>query len=126
MPHPTLSPSKPRVRAEAPREASIEEVVLVPLDGLRLSDIRAELNNRDLILAKNAEQSALEGGDGQKWSNADNGHFGEVRLGAPVNRGRARCQTYVHIVHSSTREVKVSTTACRDPSGRWASLGEAR
>ena len=92
--------------------------------GIIGNDIGRKLDERDRALAQEAEFDALERGESgrpRRWSDPDNGHYGEVVPASPYQRGGRDCRDYTHTVYIGSRPETVRGTACRDRDGYWSS-----
>jgi surface antigen len=89
------------------------------------NDIGKKLDQRDRMLAQQAEFEALERGPvGQprRWSNPDNGRYGEIVAQAPYQRAGRDCRDYAHTVYMEGRPTTVRGTACRNMDGTWQAV----
>lgn len=93
--------------------------------GIVGSEIGRSLDQRDRMLAQEAEFAALERGrTGERtpWRNPDNGRYGDVVPGAPFTRGSANCRDYTHTIYIDGRPQTMRGTACRNPDGTWRNV----
>jgi surface antigen len=89
-------------------------------------DIGRKLDQRDRILAQQAEMDALERGTSGRpyqWRNPDNGRYGEVIVEQPFRRGSLDCRPYTHKVYIDGQPQAMRGTACRNPDGTWSNVG---
>lgn len=94
--------------------------------GIVGSEIGRSLDERDRMLAQEAEFAALErgrSGQATPWSNPDNGRRGEVVPSAPFKRGSLDCRDFTHTVYIDGRPKTMRGTACRNPDGTWRNVG---
>lgn len=95
------------------------------LGGIVGNDIGRQLDQRDRLLAQQAERDAFERGQsGQpiQWRNPDNGRYGEVVPEAPYRRGAQDCRNFLHKVYIDGRPQSMRGTACRNPDGTWTNV----
>ncbi len=89
-------------------------------------DIGRGLDQRDRMLAQQAEMDAFERGQSGRpvtWRNPDNGRYGEVIPEAPYqDRGRD-CRPFTHKVFIDGRPQAMRGTACRNGDGTWTNIG---
>ncbi|HRY06522.1 MAG TPA: RT0821/Lpp0805 family surface protein [Hyphomicrobiaceae bacterium] len=88
-------------------------------------EIGKSLDERDRMLAREAEYDALEHGDSgvaRTWRNPDNGRYGEVVPSRHYRRGTSDCRDYAHTVYIDGRPEVLRGTACRDRDGGWRSV----
>jgi len=88
-------------------------------------EIGRSLDERDRMLAREAEYEALERGSSgvaRTWRNPDNGRYGEVVPSRPYKRGGSDCRDYAHTVYIDGRPEVMRGTACRNPDGSWRSV----
>lgn len=91
--------------------------------GIVGNSIGRRLDERDRILAQEAEYDALERGEAgrpRRWSNPDNRHYGEIVPMAPYQRAGLDCRDYVHTVYIDSRPETLRGTACRNRDGTWS------
>jgi surface antigen len=94
--------------------------------GIVGNEIGRKLDERDRLLAQKAEFEALEtgrSGEPRRWSNPDNGRYGDIVPQAPYQRAGRDCRDYAHTVYMEGRPTTVRGTACRNPDGTWAAVG---
>ena len=90
--------------------------------GIIGNDIGRKLDQRDRILAQEAEFEALERGESgrpRRWQNPDNGRYGDIVPQAPYQRAGRDCRDYAHTVYMEGRPQTIRGTACRNPDGTW-------
>lgn len=90
------------------------------------SEIGRKLDQRDRMLARQAEMDALERGESgrsYRWRNPDNGRYGEVVPSRAYRRGPQDCRDYTHTVYIDGRPEAMRGTACRNPDGTWSNVG---
>src|SRR5262245_5710527 len=95
------------------------------IGGIVGSESGRALDERDRLLAQEAEFAALErgrSGEATPWRNPDNGRYGEVVPGAPYRRSGLDCRDYTHTVYIDRRPRTMRGTACRNPDGTWSSV----
>ena len=87
------------------------------------SRIGRALDERDVLLAEQAKNRALERnptGQTSSWNNPDSGNHGTV---TPIRTGKADtgepCREYKTTVTVGGDEVEAYGTACRNPDGTW-------
>lgn len=93
--------------------------------GMIGSEIGRKLDERDRVLAQEAEFDALERGESgrsRQWRNPDNGRYGEVVPSRPYRRGEMDCRDYTHTVYIDNRPQAMRGTACRNPDGTWRAV----
>ncbi len=95
------------------------------IGGIIGHDIGRKLDQRDRMLAQQAEMDAFERGQSGRpitWRNPDNGRYGEV-IPEPafVDRGR-NCRPFTHTVYIDGRPQAMRGTACRNPDGTWSNV----
>lgn len=91
--------------------------------GIIGNSIGRRLDERDRVLAQEAEFDALERGEPgypRRWTNPDNRHYGEIVPAAPYQRGGLDCRDYVHTVYIDGRPESLRGTACRNRDGTWS------
>jgi surface antigen len=89
------------------------------------NEIGRSLDERDRMLAREAEYDALEHGSSgvaRTWRNPDNGRYGEVVPSRSYRRGGDDCRDYAHTVYIDGRPQVMRGTACRSPDGGWRSV----
>lgn len=87
--------------------------------------IGRSLDERDRMLAREAEYEALEegrSGVARSWRNPDSGRYGEVVPSRPYRRGSQDCRDYAHTVYIDGRPEVLRGTACRTRDGEWRSV----
>lgn len=90
--------------------------------GIVGNEIGRSLDDRDRLLAREAEFEAWERGPpGRpvKWRNPANGRYGEIVAEDYYERGGSRCRNFVHRVYIDGRPQALRGTACRNPDGTW-------
>ena len=90
--------------------------------GIIGNDIGRKLDQRDRILAQEAEFEALERGESgrpRRWQTPDNGRYGEIVPQPPYQRAGRDCRDYAHTVYMEGRPQTLRGTACRNPDGTW-------
>jgi surface antigen len=100
-------------------------VVGAMIGGIVGNDIGKKLDQRDRMLAQQAEMDAWErGASGRptKWRNPDNGRYGEVVPDKPYRRGSLDCRDYTHKVYIDGTPQAMRGTACRNPDGTWTNV----
>jgi surface antigen len=93
--------------------------------GIIGNDIGRKLDQRDRILAQEAEFEALERGESgrpRRWSNPDNGRYGDIVPQPPYQRAGRDCRDYAHTVYMEGRPQTLRGTACRNPDGTWSAV----
>jgi surface antigen len=96
------------------------------IGGIVGNDIGKSLDERDRVLAREAEYDAWERGPPRRpvrWRNPDNGHYGEIVAEDYYERRGARCRDFVHRVWINGRPQAMRGTACRNPDGTWTQVG---
>ena len=96
------------------------------IGGIVGNDIGRKLDERDRILAREAEFDAWERGPPGRpvrWRNPDNGRYGEIIAEDYYERRGARCRDFVHRVWIDGRPQQMRGTACRNPDGTWTQVG---
>ena len=98
--------------------------------GIIGSEIGRRMDQRDRILAEQAEMEAFRGERYDvpyRWRNPDNGRYGEVVPGPYYRRaysgGYWDCRDYRHTVYIDGRPEVMRGTACRQPDGSWRTIG---
>jgi surface antigen len=94
--------------------------------GIVGNSIGRDLDERDRILARDAEYDAWERGTPGRpvrWSNPANGRYGDVVAEDYYDRGGSRCRNFVHTVYIDGRPQSMRGTACRNPDGTWTQVG---
>ena len=89
-------------------------------------DIGRQLDQRDRMLAQEAEFDAFERGPPRqpyRWRNPDNGRYGEVVPMEPYRRGGLDCRDYTHTIYIDNRPQAMRGTACRNSDGTWRAVG---
>jgi surface antigen len=95
------------------------------IGGIVGSSIGKDLDDRDRMLARQAEYDAWESGSPGKavrWHNPDNGRYGEIVAEGYYTRGGSRCRNFVHTVWIDGRRQQMRGTACRNPDGTWTQV----
>jgi surface antigen len=96
------------------------------IGGIVGNEIGRKLDQRDRMLAQQAEYDAWERGPSGRpvrWRNPENGRYGEVTPETPYRRGSLDCRDYVHKVYIDGQPQAMRGTACRNPDGTWTSVG---
>ena len=96
------------------------------IGGVIGNDIGRQLDQRDRMLAQEAEFDAFERGPPRqpyRWRNPDNGRYGEVVPMEPYRRGGYDCRDYTHTIYINGRPQAMRGTACRNPDGTWRAVG---
>lgn len=94
--------------------------------GIIGNDIGRQLDQRDRMLAQRAEYDAFERGPSgrpHRWSNPDNGRYGEIVPAPPYQRAGRDCRDYTHTVYIDGRPQAMRGTACRNGDGTWSAVG---
>ena len=94
--------------------------------GIVCNEIGRKLDDRDRVLAREAEYDAWERGPSRRpvtWRNPDNGHYGEIVAEDYYERRGARCRDFVHRVWIDGRPQQMRGTACRNGDGTWTQVG---
>ncbi len=89
------------------------------------NEIGRKLDERDRLLAQQAEFEALErgrSGEPRRWSNPDNGRYGEIVPQEPYQRSGRDCRDYAHTVYMEGRPQTLRGTACRNRDGTWSAV----
>lgn len=108
------------------RGNTLATVAGVLVGGIVGSQIGRSLDERDRMLAQEAEYEALERGNSgvaRQWRNPDNGRYGEIVPSKPYKRGANDCRDYTHTVYMDGRPQQMRGTACRNPDGSWQNVG---
>ena len=108
------------------RGNTLATVAGVLVGGIVGSQIGRGMDERDRVLAQEAEYEALERGNSgvaRQWRNPDNGRYGEIVPSKPYKRGTADCRDYTHTVYMDGRPQQMRGTACRNPDGTWQNVG---
>lgn len=108
------------------RGNTLATVAGVLVGGIVGSQIGRNLDERDRVLAQEAEFEALERGNSgvaRQWRNPDNGRYGEIVPSKPYKRGANDCRDYTHTVYMDGRPQQMRGTACRNPDGTWQNVG---
>ena len=95
------------------------------IGGILGSEIGRKLDERDRLLAQQAELAALERGQsgaGTPWRNPDNGRYGEVVPSRPYMRGPDNCRDYTHTIYIDGNRQTMRGTACRNEDGTWRNV----
>jgi surface antigen len=96
------------------------------IGGIVGHDIGRKLDQRDRMLAQQAEVDAWERGQSGRpvqWRNPENGRYGEIVPMQPYRRGNYDCRDYTHTVYIDGRPQAMRGTACRNPDGTWSNVG---
>ena len=96
------------------------------IGGIVGHDIGRKLDQRDRMLAEQAEYDAFERGESgrpRRWQNPDNGRYGEVVPDRPYQRAGRDCRDYTHTVFIGGRPETMRGTACRNRDGTWSAVG---
>jgi surface antigen len=94
--------------------------------GVLGNEIGRKMDERDRLLAQQAEFEALErgrSGEPRRWSNPNNGRYGDITPQAPYQRNGRDCRDYAHTVYMEGRPTTVRGAACRSPDGTWQAVG---
>jgi surface antigen len=89
-------------------------------------DIGRGLDERDRLLAEEAEAEAFErgyAGRPVRWRNPNNGRYGEIVPMERYRRGPRDCRDFTHTVYIDGRPQAMRGTACRNPDGTWSNVG---
>ena len=89
-------------------------------------DIGRQLDDRDRILAQEAEFDAFERGPPRqpyRWRSRHSAYYGEIVPMEPYRRGGYDCRDYTHTVYIDGRRQAMRGTACRNPDGTWRAVG---
>lgn len=108
------------------RGNTLATVAGVLVGGIVGSQIGRSLDERDRVLAQEAEYEALERGNSgvaRQWRNPDNGRYGEIVPSKPYKRGANDCRDYTHTIYMDGRPQQMRGTACRNPDGTWQNVG---
>jgi surface antigen len=111
-------------RGQAHKSPSAEATPLY--EAWAASDLGRRLEDRDRVLAAEAEYEALESGPpgaGRDWHNPATGHRGTVTPGAAYSVNQYTCRDFVDQVSVDERQEIHRATACRQPDGSWRPLG---
>jgi surface antigen len=95
------------------------------IGGILGNEIGRQLDQRDRLLAQQAEYDAWErGAPGRpvRWRNPESGRYGEVIPEATYRRGGLDCRDYIHKVYIDGRPQAMRGTACRNPDGTWSQV----
>jgi surface antigen len=95
------------------------------IGGIVGNDIGRKLDQRDRLLAQQAEFDAFERGPSGRpirWQNPDNGRYGEVVPMTPYKRGPQDCRDFTHTIYIDGRPQAMRGTACRNPDGTWTNV----
>lgn len=91
--------------------------------GIIGNDIGRKLDQRDRALAQDAEFEALERGESnrpRRWTNPENGRYGDIVPTPPYQRAGLDCRDYTHTVYVDGRRETMRGTACRNRDGSWS------
>lgn len=108
------------------RGNTLATVAGVLVGGIVGSQIGRSLDERDRMLAQEAEYEALERGNSgvaRQWRNPDNGRYGEIVPSKPYKRGANDCRDYTHTIYIDGRPQQMRGTACRNADGTWQNVG---
>ncbi|MDR3494090.1 MAG: glycine zipper 2TM domain-containing protein [Ancalomicrobiaceae bacterium] len=90
------------------------------------SEIGRGLDERDRILAAEAEFDALDSGQpgvAREWRNPASDHHGQVTPGPTYSVNNYVCRDYADRVYVGDKQpVQAHGTACRQPDGSWRPL----
>jgi len=95
------------------------------IGGIVGSEIGRSLDERDRLLAWEAEYDALERGPSGRarvWRSERNGNYGEIVPSRPYRRGDYDCRDYTHTIYIDRRPEVMRGTACRNPDGTWEAV----
>jgi surface antigen len=95
------------------------------IGGIIGHDIGRKLDQRDRMLAQEAEWEALERGPPhrpRRWQNPANGRYGDFVPMEPYRRGGLDCRDYTHTIYIDGRPQAMRGTACRNPDGTWRNI----
>lgn len=95
------------------------------IGGVLGHDIGRKLDQRDRMLAEEAEIDAFErgpSGQPRRWRNPNNNRYGEVIPAPPYQRGGRDCRDYTHTIYIDGRPQAMRGTACRNRDGTWSAL----
>ena len=84
------------------------------------------MDAQDQQLAADAQHQALEFGQaGQvtSWTNPSNQHNGQFVPGTPYKQGNSFCRPFTHTFFVNGQPQTTNGTACRQPDGRWNTVG---
>lgn len=93
--------------------------------GIVGSEIGKSMDQQDRMLAQQAEYDAFErgtAGQPRRWSNSQNGRYGDVVPGQMYRQGSNDCRDYTHTIYIDGRKQTMKGTACRNPDGTWSSV----
>jgi surface antigen len=96
------------------------------IGGIVGNEVGRKLDQRDRLLAQEAEWEALERGPSgrpRRWQNPDNGRYGDFTPMEPYRRGNLDCRDYTHTIYIEGRPQALLGTACRNPDGTWQNVG---
>ncbi len=96
------------------------------IGGIVGNEIGRKLDDRDRMLAQEAELEAWERGPpGRpvKWRNPNNGRYGEIVADDFYMREGRRCRNFYHRVYIDGQPEPMRGTACRNPDGTWTQIG---
>jgi len=97
------------------------------IGGIIGNEIGRKLDERDRLLAQQAEYRALESGRSGEpvpWRNPDSGHYGEVVPREAYDHDRfGKCREFEHIVHIDGQREIMRGRACRNSNGTWRNVG---
>ncbi len=96
------------------------------IGGVVGSDIGRQLDQRDRLLAQEAEFDAFERGEvgrPRRWRNEGTGRYGDIVPMQRYSRGGYDCRDYTHTIYIDGRPQAMRGTACRNPDGTWRNVG---
>ena len=92
------------------------------IGGLVGNQIGSGLDQADRLRAERTAQQALEtapSGRAVRWSNPDNGRYGEVVPGPAYSDSGRSCRPYTQTIYIDGQAQAARGTACRNPDGSW-------
>jgi surface antigen len=95
------------------------------IGGIVGHDIGRGLDQRDRVLAQQAEFDAFERGPSgrpYRWNNPDNGRYGDIVPMESYRRGTVDCRDYTHTIYIEGRPQAMRGTACRNRDGTWSNV----
>lgn len=98
----------------------------IVVGGIIGSEIGRRLDERDRLIAQQAEFAALEKGQtgvATPWRSAHTRYYGQIVPGKPYRIRELDCRDYVHTVYIDGRPEILRGTACRNPDGTWSQVG---
>ena len=87
------------------------------------NSIGRKLDQRDRALAQEAELDAFERGPSdrpRRWTNPENGRYGDIVPTQPYQRAGLDCRDYTHTVYMDGQPQIMRGTACRNRDGTWS------